>query len=772
MSESDPIDLSQLQGLQFGPTWADKLAASESAPGEVTWGRAPDSRTSRDERAPRRDRDGRPGGRGDGRGPGGGGERRGDSRGPRPEFRGGPGGERRNDGPPRGERRDGPRPVGGGDNRGPRPAGGGDNRGPRPEFRSGPGGERREGPPRGGPRSGGERREFGGRPRGDESGRFERDRREGPPPPLAGWQAKLMPEPRSVEVIAKQIKVSGRAFSVFDVGRLFMSSRERYVVQFSREKSRPAPTPGPQSLPPQARPAAAAPQATLGPELIYQCVADHSLWLSREEANRHILNSPAITKYYRTEAVTVDAPKGNWSAVAVCGFSGALLGPPNHHDFQRNVARLHRERFSDMPLERYKSRIRTEKDEALLSKWQDSQTSTTHFVQVTADALPEGEEPPTPLKSQAEMEAHFLRTHADTAVKEVNTATVPGNIPGKCLTPPLFSLLRREVEQQQRFPMGLVQDLCRELEGRGLRFFKRDKKATFVVRTRPHFLPDDLVLSERIRRIVEMVRANPGISYTRLVGTLAPHIEVTPSVTQTREAEATPAAGTPAEAPPPAGEAVAPATEEPVPAAQESSATAYAPASAEAPSEPAPAEAEPVVAETEAAEAPFKASEETPVESATTVPTEAEATTEELAAPPPVVVPEAPPLPILTPEEIVILQDLRWLVNEGYVTEFAAGELFVLGRPPQPAPEKRERLPRQKPAAPAKEVAADAAAPESGGEPGPAAAEATAELGEASIVGEDDSPPAAVTQERAPALAPGQAQEPPAAADPVAPAED
>ena len=35
-----------------------------------------------------------------------------------------------------------------------------------------------------------------------------------------------------------------------------------------------------------------------------------------------------------------EAPKGVWNAIAVCGFSGALLGPPNHHDFQRNVARL------------------------------------------------------------------------------------------------------------------------------------------------------------------------------------------------------------------------------------------------------------------------------------------------------------------------------------------------------------------------------------------------------------------------------------------------
>ena len=55
---------------------------------------------------------------------------------------------------------------------------------------------------------------------------------------------------------------------------------------------------------------------------------------------------------------------------------------------------------------------------------------------------------------------------------------------------------------------------------------------------------------------------------------------------------------------------------------------------------------------------------------------------------------------VLSAEEIAILQDLRWLVGEGYVTEFQAGELFVLGRPPLPPappapPKPRKKIPGQ-----------------------------------------------------------------------------
>jgi hypothetical protein len=500
-----------------------------------------------------------------------------------------------------------------------------------------------------------------------------------------------------VDAIARQIKASGRAFSVFDVGRLFMESRDRYQVRFTRRP--PSQQKGPEGAP------APGPQ---GPLELFQCVADGSLWLSRDEAIRHLLNSPALTKYYRTETVTHEAPKGNWSSVAVCGFSGTLLGPPNHHDYQRNVARLHRERFSDMSLERFKSRIRVEKDEALLQKWQESQSTATQYVSVAGEPLPEGAEPPAPLKSVAEMEAHFLKHHAAEAAVPVTKATVPGNIPGKFLAPPLFGLLRSEVERQQRFPMQLVQDLCRDLENQGLRFFKRDKKTTFVCRNRPHFLPDDMVLSDRIRAMVEMVRANPGITYSRLVSTLAPHIiafvpppapEPAATVTEVT-ADTLPAAESEKaeEAAPVAEVSVtqSPESEPPATSAEgETAASAVIPEEAVAEIQ-APAESETVPVE---AEAPAVDTPEVP----------ATATATETQAPPAAPAP-APPAPAahLSPEEIAILQDLHWLVQEGYVTEFQNGELFVLGRPPQPPAEKKPRP--QRPTVPALAAEGDASA--------------------------------------------------------------
>lgn len=727
MSESDSIDLSQLQNLQFRPDWVEDLAQKDTA--EVVWGKvSPDvmrrEREGGDRFGGRGQRDDRRGGGGGGmgRGPRPGGPRPGGPGGPRP---GGPGGQRNFD------------------NRGPRPGGPG---GPRPD---GPrqDGPRQDGPPRG-DRPQGDGRDFRGGPRPPHQGQDRRgprppyrgDGREGPAP-LRGWESRLIADPRSVEAVARQIKASGRAYSVFDVARLFMQDRARFFVRMRAMKPRP----------PQGKPEAGAeaPPAPPAPPEVYECLVDGSFWLSHEEAIRHVLRSPAIEKFYRAENVTLDAPKGKFTAIAVCGFSGIPLGPPNHHDFQRNVARLHRERFSNMALDWYKSRVVIEKDEATLSRWQESQTMSVQYIplmpradgegEVAAEAVAEVAAAPAaeavvegvevaaaavegaegavegaaaaeapvaaevaaaaepavvPLKNWAEMEAHFRTHHAGDVIRVVRDITVPGNIPGRMLAPPLLSLLRSEVERQQRFPMELVQDLCRDLERAGLRFFKKDRKTTFVSRNRPHFLGDDVVLGDRVRSIVEMVRANPGITYTRLVSTLAPHIDVTGEAPVAEAiAEATGVTeGVVAE---PVVEATSVA--EPVVVAEEAAVVAPE-AVAEEVTAVVAEEATAVIAE-EATEVVAEAGVEVAAEAAAVSGEVVEQPAGEVAGEAGAEASAAAPV-VLSAEEIAILQDLRWLVGEGYVTEFQAGELFVLGRPPLPPappapPKPRKKIPGQ-----------------------------------------------------------------------------
>ena len=155
----------------------------------------------------------------------------------------------------------------------------------------------------------------------------------------------LEPSPLAIAALTKHIRSTGRAYALADLAKMVLGSRERYQLRFRRDPSEKD-------------------SASL-----FFAPTDQSLWLTREEAIAHLLHSKLLNRFYEIEEVSVEPPKGNFSVVAVCGFTGHILGPPNHHEYSRNVARIHRERFSDMPLDRYKSRIEMSREEEVIEKW-------------------------------------------------------------------------------------------------------------------------------------------------------------------------------------------------------------------------------------------------------------------------------------------------------------------------------------------------------------------------------------------------------------------
>jgi hypothetical protein len=201
--------------------------------------------------------------------------------------------------------------------------------------------------------------------------------------PPAGVSLTIEPAPSAIAALAQHIRSTGRTYALADLAKMILLARDRFQARF-------------QSDAPAERP-------------LFFCPADQSLWISKEEAISHVMRGPTLQRYYQVEDVTVDPPKGNFTVVAVCGLSGRILGPPNHHEYSLNVVRLHRERFSDMSLERYKSRIEMRRDEETIEKWK-AEISTRRQYRIRPEPLPigfseEGEAEKETLSAPEEAEA-------------------------------------------------------------------------------------------------------------------------------------------------------------------------------------------------------------------------------------------------------------------------------------------------------------------------------------------------------------------------------
>jgi len=346
-------------------------------------------------------------------------------------------------------------------------------------------------PPRSGPKPPGQKRGFSRRDdRRDD--RREPERRE-PPAPLPEVAVQFVPDEKGVDSLARQIRMTGRAYPLFQIAQIVLVKPERYAVQLAVKKNADGSVKQP----------------------LFVCALDDTPWLSEDEAVAHVLRNHFAT-FYQAERTATEPPKGKYTFVAQCGMSGVILGPPNYHDYQNQLRKLHAERFSRMPFEVFKARVKIVRDEEVVKKWIEDQSFKTEYVCLN---VPE----PLKLPSREEVEKHFRAVHKDSIIKSVESHTVNGVVSRNLRSRELQRLVRNDWERQKYFPLQLATSLSRQFSGHGLHFFKVNKTFTHVSVARPLYLDlDTTPVSEGVKRIIAYVNAHPKCTRRQLVEALAP----------------------------------------------------------------------------------------------------------------------------------------------------------------------------------------------------------------------------------------------------------
>jgi len=318
------------------------------------------------------------------------------------------------------------------------------------------------------------------------------------PPPLPDVQVAFIPDDNGVDSLARQIRMTGRAYPLFEIARMVLAKPERHSVTFSVK----------------AKAEGAAGQT------LFLCDLDDTLWLSEDGAVQHVLDRH-FTTFYQPDRTKIDPPRGVYTFVAQCSLSGAILGPPNHHDYQNQLRRLHAEKFPRMPFETFKSKVRIVRDEAVVKKWIEDQSWKTEYVCLN---MPESLRLPT----REEVEKHFRQVHLANIIKPVETHRLGGPASRNQRDRELARLLRVRWEEQRRFPIQVATALSQQFSARGLQFFKVNRTVTHVAVARPNYLDLDATpVSEGVRRIVEYVVAHPKCTHKGLLEALAPAVAPT-----------------------------------------------------------------------------------------------------------------------------------------------------------------------------------------------------------------------------------------------------
>lgn len=338
-------------------------------------------------------------------------------------------------------------------------------------------------------------------PRRDRPGKPRRDDRRGgkrpdrvPAPRVV--EVAFFPEDKPFTVLAKAVKNSARTYALFEIANLILEKPERFtiVVKPLARKANPAKKTD--------APAEAAKETA---PTLFVSVPDGMPFLNEADAFAYVFAQHA-DKFFTKETVETDAPKGNFTMVAKCGFTGELLAPPNYHAYQQILRDHHAANFPKMPFEKFMSRLETVKDQESIDAWVAKMKTIERY---TVKDRKDGE--PETLDGAGAAKAFLLSNRKNKVVRTVGTARIPGKMLEQMPMGLMKAGIEHELEFQRKFPLNTANFLRGRLRRAGFSLFKRGAKGiTLVCAIRRKFRTPDSVFSDTIQRIFDFLEKHPN----------------------------------------------------------------------------------------------------------------------------------------------------------------------------------------------------------------------------------------------------------------------
>ena len=112
---------------------------------------------------------------------------------------------------------------------------------------------------------------------------------------------------------------------------------------------------------------------------IYLSAPDGLPFESEEAVLSHVFSNH-LGRFFDLAEVEVDPPKGNFQVINKCGITGELLGPPNYHRYTQIVQQHFAAKISRMSVDAFRGRIETVRDPEVVAQWLAKMKKTTRYT--------------------------------------------------------------------------------------------------------------------------------------------------------------------------------------------------------------------------------------------------------------------------------------------------------------------------------------------------------------------------------------------------------
>lgn len=300
-------------------------------------------------------------------------------------------------------------------------------------------------------------------------------------------EIKFLPEQHWLASIVRQIHHSKRAYPLIDLAALFLADPKGHLVKMEV-------LPGEKQF------------------KLYQGKRSKRVATSRDALVQQLLDE-CLEDFFIKEEIAVDPPTGVFPMIGKIG--DILIGPPNHHSYAARLQEVYSSRFSGMPFDRFKEKVETVRDEALVEQWKLEASRKTVY------RLKEAAEGDAKDFTLAQAENYVRNQIADTEIEEVSRAVMPSALARRIKDYNLLRIVREAWERENRFPLSVSFALRAAFRHLHLQTFKAGKNINFVTAVKPDPIAPEKAV-EQIRMVLEYLADHPGSTREQLAEGLRP----------------------------------------------------------------------------------------------------------------------------------------------------------------------------------------------------------------------------------------------------------
>ena len=247
------------------------------------------------------------------------------------------------------------------------------------------------------------------------------------------------------------------------------------------------------------------------PKSLYYTMQEHLPFETEEAAINHFLNNH-LESFFDIETIEVEPPKGNFQVVNRCMITGELLGPPNYHRYQEFLQRHYASKVNNMSFEHFVSKIESVKDQESIDAWVESMKKGARYI-----LKERKEDEPESFESLEAVRSFLLLNRKNAIIGTGQHARFDGRAIEHLPKGPIRRSIEMYIEHQHRFPLDTANNIRGRLRRHKFTVYKKGSKGiSYACAVHRKFRDDTTVFTSSIQKVIEFIEKNPNIQASKL----------------------------------------------------------------------------------------------------------------------------------------------------------------------------------------------------------------------------------------------------------------